>query len=102
MLPAGHLTVISAIRSLYNVNTKRALLSKDKSDKCTSSRQTNTHSNTHTQEQRTAPRRQLVVTFIVIHVLIYSLVADVRQACNMQMLVCFSMGIFQSTATGCH
>lgn len=58
---------------------------------------TQTHTKCHLQRAR-----QLMMIFIVIHVLIYSLMADVRQGCNMQMLVCFSMGIFRSAASSCH
>ena len=70
-----------------------------------SSGSTNTHTHTGMRTQNAIYRawvRQLMMVFIVIHVLIYSLTADPTPGCNMQMLVCFSMGIFRSTASSCH
>lgn len=67
------------------------------------------HTQTYTEKHTRAPKmpfteraKQLMMIFIVIHVLIYSPMADVRQGCNMQMLVCYSMGIFRSAASSCH
>lgn len=45
MLMAGHLSDLD----WFNVDTERVELSKDKCDKCTSSRQPHTHTCAHTQ-----------------------------------------------------
>ncbi len=63
---------------------------------------THTQTYTHTQCHLESEWGNSWMIFIVIHVLIYSVMADVKQGCNMQMWVCFSMGIFRSTASSCH
>ena len=96
--------------SFYANTVLSSLLSLAERDSYTSSglwhthtcKHTHTHTHTHTQCHLESERGNSWMIFIVIHVLIYSLMADVKRGCNMQMWVCFSMGIFRSTASSCH
>lgn len=94
-------TVLHAVSLDFYANTLSSLVSVAKRDNH-SSCLPHTDMRTHTQCHLESQRGDSWVIFIVIHVLIYSVMADVKQGYNMQMWVCFSMGIFRSAASSCH
>lgn len=95
-------TEIVSVCERFYANPPSFPVSVAKRDSHSSGSHTPTSKHTRTQCHLESERSNSWMIFIVIHVVIYSLVADAEQGCNMQMLVCFSMGIFQSTASICH